>query len=96
MRSVIDILREKYSKQGKMDAVAVTAPTGIAACNIGGTEEPRCILSLVLALKSYRSSRPLPMLNEDPLLPSVGRIVQCSLSTRLVYWAELFVSQFVA
>lgn len=34
LREIIKVLRKRYSKAG--DAVAVTASTGIAACNIGG------------------------------------------------------------
>lgn len=34
LREIIKALRFKYKKEG--DAVAVTASTGIAACNIGG------------------------------------------------------------
>lgn len=34
LREIIKLLKKKYEKLG--DAVAVTASTGIAACNIGG------------------------------------------------------------
>lgn len=35
MREIIASLKRKY--KGRQDAVAVTASTGMAACNIGGT-----------------------------------------------------------
>lgn len=34
LREIIKVLKKKHSKAG--DAVAITASTGIAACNIGG------------------------------------------------------------
>jgi nucleoside-triphosphatase THEP1 len=37
MRRIIAGLKKKYAEAGMMDAVYVTAPTGIAACNVGGT-----------------------------------------------------------
>ena len=37
LRVCVADLRERFTLQGKDDAVFVTAPTGIAACNIGGT-----------------------------------------------------------
>lgn len=35
LREIIRTLKEKHSPRG--DAVAVTASTGLAACNVGGT-----------------------------------------------------------
>jgi len=37
MRKIIADLKAKYAKESIRDAVFVTAPTGMAACNIGGT-----------------------------------------------------------
>ena len=37
LKAIIASLRDKYDSQGRPDAIAITAPTGIAACNIGGT-----------------------------------------------------------
>lgn len=36
LRRIISDLKEKYREENRPDAVVVTAPTGIAACNIGG------------------------------------------------------------
>lgn len=36
MRTIIADLRQRYAEEGRVDAVYVTAPTGIAACNVGG------------------------------------------------------------
>ena len=37
LRAIIESLREKYARDGLLDACVVTAPTGIAACAIGGS-----------------------------------------------------------
>lgn len=36
LRELISDLRKKYAAKGEFDRVAVTASTGLAACNIGG------------------------------------------------------------